>query len=249
MQMALQQRALQTCYADYRVRQPLSPCLTNTDTIDIETTEQTVGSDSPVSYDNERPRHQQTVKRFSIASKPVNNAEFLAFIEDNGYQNKTLWSAAGWQWLAEYFVDKKPMAPEHWRQDESSHWYAINHNGAFELPPEGTLYGINYYEASAYASWRGARLPHEHEWEVAAATRQLKHTAEAWEWCHNRFYPYPGFKAFPYAGYSEPWFEQPHFVLKGGSLHTQKSIRRRSFRNFFGPDKRHIFAGCRLVYS
>ena len=72
-------------------------------------------------------------------------------------------------------------------------------------------------------------------------------TGQTWEWCANTFYPYNGFQAFPYERYSRPWFDENHYTLKGGSPFTGKSIRRRSFRNFYQPDKRHIFAGVRLA--
>ncbi len=249
MQMALQQRALKESYSGYRVTSPLRAQQPVENTIHIKQSEQTIGSDHVTSYDNERPSHKKLLHSFSISIRPVSNSEYLAFMQDNNYQNKELWSDEGWQWLLDCAVDKKITAPEHWRQDKNGHWFGIDNNGAFDLRHSKTLYGINYYEACAFAAWCGARLPHEHEWETAQTKQLLENTGTAWEWCQNRFYPYPGFKAFPYDGYSLPWFEQPHYVLKGGSPHTQKNIKRASFRNFFGPDKRHIFAGCRLVYT
>ena len=84
--------------------------------------------------------------------------------------------------------------------------------------------------------------------EVACRLQRLEQTGRAWEWCDNSFYPYDGFRPFPYEEYSAPWFNGNHYSLRGGSLHTRPAIRRPSFRNFYQPDKRHIFAGLRLVY-
>jgi iron(II)-dependent oxidoreductase len=76
----------------------------------------------------------------------------------------------------------------------------------------------------------------------------LEQTGHVWEWCNNCFYPYAGFQSFPYKEYSQPWFNDNHYTLRGGSLHTRPGIKRASFRNFHAPEKRHIFAGLRLVW-
>jgi len=101
-------------------------------------------------------------------------------------------------------------------------------------------------------------LPSEQEWEYAATFGAIARESaqkegnplneKVWEWCANLFYPYPGFKAFPYDGYSAPWFGT-HYVLRGGSRYTAACIQRPTFRNFYTADKRHIFAGLRLAES
>jgi formylglycine-generating enzyme required for sulfatase activity len=130
--------------------------------------------------------------------------------------------------------------------------------GPHALQADAPVYGVNYYEASAYTTWlrqsgsvifSGVRLPHEYEWEAAAQLEVLDRRGEAWEWCGNTFHPYPGFTAFPYDGYSQAWFDGNHFVLRGGSLHTRPPIGRSTFRNFYNPDKRHIFSGLRVVFG
>lgn len=250
MQMALQQRALKNLDSiKYKTRNTLKPDQPSSNILFVKSGNYTVGDNNKTYYDNERPQHTVTLENFSIASEPVSNAEYLGFMHDDAYDNKQLWSNEGWDWLKDHVKNSPICAPEHWAQDESDNWFGVNANNCFDLDPKQPVYGINYYEACAYAKWRNARLPHEHEWEVASKQYDLQNTGHVWEWCDNRFYPYSGFKAFPYDGYSTPWFKEPHFVLKGGSLHTQDSLRRPSFRNFFGPDKRHIFAGCRLVYE
>lgn len=245
MQMALQQRALQQDYNDYTVKNILEPRQQLTAIQSIDGGQYSVGSDTYIAYDNEHPPHKIRLENFSIAERPVSNAEYLAFMQADAYSNRSLWSDEGWQWLQQHQVN----APEHWRQDQQQHWFSISDKGASDIDPDHAVYGISHYEAQAFAKWCEARLPHEHEWEVALTQHSLPHTGDAWEWCDNRFFAYEGFKAFPYDGYSEPWFKQPHYVLRGASHHTRPEIKRPSFRNFFGPDKRHIFAGCRLAYD
>ena len=245
MQMVLQQRALRQDYSHFEVQNVLQAHKPLTAIQSITGGHYQVGSDTIMSYDNERPRHDIELNNFSIAERPASNAEYLAFMQDGGYQQQTLWSDEGWQWLQQ----NPQQAPEHWREDKHGHWFAINNNGATDIEADHAVYGISYYEASAFAKWNNARLPHEHEWEIALTEHQLPNTSYVWEWCENRFFPYQGFKAFPYDEYSTPWFEQPHYVLRGGSLHTRAELKRPSFRNFYGPDKRHIFAGCRLAFD
>ncbi len=248
MQMALQQRALKQTYSDYTVTNSLSACKPIINTADIEKASYLVGSNGSHCYDNEQPQFEHLLQPFSISTKPVTNSEYLTFMQDDAYQNKSLWSDEGWQWVTEHSSHAQTISPEHWREDKNGHWFGISDKGVHDLEASEPLYGINYYEACAYAKWCNARLPHEHEWETAHIKGLLQNTGQVWEWCDNLFYAYPGFKAFPYDGYSLPSFKEEHYTLKGGSQHTQENIKRPSFRNFFGPDKRHVFAGLRLIY-
>ncbi len=195
--------------------------------------------------DNELPEQQVTLGPFSIATRPVNNSEYLAFIEDDGYQREQYWSEAGWHWLQQ----NNHEHPDHWATDDSGNWYAIANRGPYALAGDDAVSGISLYEAEACANWAGGRLPHEHQWEVACRLHALKDTGRAWEWCGNTFHPYAGYRPFPYDGYSQPWFDNNYHTLRGGSLHTRPAIKRASFRNFYPPDKRHIFAGLRLAFD
>ena len=203
-----------------------------------------VGGKSPTAYDNELPAQQVTLGPYRIAARPVTNSHYLAFMQAGGYQQQTLWSEAGWQWQSQ----TQCTCPQHWRRDADQQWYGVGVRGGYDLDGNDVLYGLSYYEASAYANWAGGRLPHEHQWEVACRLQHLEQTGRAWEWCQNPLFPYEGFKAFPYEDYSSPSFDGQHFALRGGSLHTRPAIKRPSFRNFHAADKRHVFAGLRLVY-
>ena len=166
-------------------------------------------------------------------------------MEENGYQEKQYWNEEGWNWRMENDL----VAPGYWRSDSNGTWYGVSSNGPFILPGNNPVTGISYHEACAFSSWAGARLPYEHEWEAAKNLDLLEETGRVWEWCQNTFYPYDGFVAFPYDGYSIPYFDGKHYTLRGGSAHTQPVIKRSSFRNYYLPDKRFIFAGLRLVYQ
>ena len=203
-----------------------------------------VGGVRPQAYDNEVPPQQADLGPFSIGRLPVSNAEYLAFMEDGGYRQPALWSDSGWAWLQAHAVE----GPEHWRHTGATDWHGIGLRGTYALAAGEPVSGINHHEASAYARWVGGRLPHEYQWEAACRTGLLEQTGRVWEWCANTFHPYEGFTPFPYKEYSNPWFDDRHYSLRGGSLHTRPAIKRPSFRNFFEADKRHIFAGLRLVY-
>ncbi|MCS3902975.1 iron(II)-dependent oxidoreductase [Methylohalomonas lacus] len=196
-------------------------------------------------YDNEHSRHTITLAGCRLAHRPLSNAEFFGFMEDGGYERRELWSDAGWHWLQTAAVAR----PGYWRCDDPGHYFQVSPAGAERLRPGAPVVGINYHEAAAVAAWAGARLPHEHEWEAATRSGLLQGRGQVWEWCANAFYPYPGFQAYPYDGYSLPYFDNAHFVLRGGSRYTRRVIKRPSFRNYYEADKRHLFAGVRLAWD
>lgn len=204
-----------------------------------------IGADGAMApYDNERPFFAAELGTFDIARRPVSNAEFASFIADGGYARPELWSTAGWAWREAAGA----VHPEHWRPVPGGWCDAASEDGR-ALDPDAAVHGINRHEAEAFARWAGARLPHEYEWEAAYRRGCLEGVGDAWEWCANTFHPYPEFRAWPYDGYSVPWFDGRHYTLRGGSRFTQPLVRRASFRNYYEADKRHIHAGLRLVLA
>ena len=245
MLMVLTRRALLNDTGEFRVHTPLTPRPVKPDSCDIPAGHYKVGGQAPTACDNALPVQLASLGPCSISRQPVSNGEYLAFMDDAGYENRALWSDAGWQWRQQAGAN----SPEHWRRNGKDQWYGIGNRGPYALTGDDVLHGVSWYEAQAVAKWANARLPHEHQWEVACRLHQLEQTGRAWEWCDNAFYPYEGFKPFPYDEYSTPWFDNNHYTLRGGSLHTRPAIRRASFRNFYSPDKRHVFAGLRLVFD
>lgn len=252
MQMILVQANLQRDL-NYRVKQALMSSELNTTSVRLPAGHYTIGSQTNfLPYDNEYPPHKFNTADLNIAQKPISNSEFLLFMEDSGYQTQKYWSQTGWQWQFQH----QATCPDSWRRDEQLDWFGVDVDGPLDLAPDLPVCGINYFEAQAFANWFNARspgtsvrLPHEYEWEAAKQQHCLKQAGTVWEWCDNSFHPYSGFQAFPYDGYSLPYFDAAHFVMKGASRYTQSVIQRASFRNYYQADKRHQFGGCRLVFE
>ena len=215
-------------------------------------------------FDNEQPRHQVWLDDFEIATGPVLCGEYMEFIEDGGYESPKWWLSEGWQAVQ----TKDWRTPLYWerRQDR---WWTMTLGGMRPVDALEPLCHVSYFEADAYARWRGARLPTEQEWEVASrcdnvegnfADKQRFHPlgnqpadshrffGDVWEWTSSAYSAYPGF---------EPWqdtlgeyngkFMCNQYVLRGGSCVTAPEQVRRTYRNFFGADARWQFSGFRLA--
>nr|PZN01103.1 MAG: ergothioneine biosynthesis protein EgtB [Pseudomonadota bacterium] len=217
-------------------------------------------------FDNEGPRHRAFLRPFSLASRPVTNAEFLAFMEDGGYERPTLWLSAGWDAVQA----QGWRAPLYWEKRDGV-WMTHTLHGLRPVQPEEPVCHVSYYEADAYARYAGARLPTEYEWEHAArqapidgnfldsgalhprpaqapdgAMAQLY--GDVWEWTASAYAPYPGYRPAPGAlGEYNGKFMCSQQVLRGGSCATPASHIRPTYRNFFPPEARWQFSGIRLV--
>jgi ergothioneine biosynthesis protein EgtB len=194
-------------------------------------------------FDNECPRHQVLVKPFRIASRPVSNAEFRAFIADGGYRRAEFWLSDGWARVQE----ENWEAPLYWLRDDdgSAKENVFTLCGVRELDPNAPVEHVSFYEAAAFAVWAGARLPTEFEWEVASP---LFAHGRVWEWTRSSYDPYPGFK--PFEGVAAEYngkFMVGQMVLRGGSSATPPGHARPTYRNFFPPQARWQFSGIRLV--
>jgi ergothioneine biosynthesis protein EgtB len=203
-----------------------------------------IGSSSPTAYDNECPPFEIELDGFRIASTQVSNAQYLAFMLDGGYERPEFWSDSGWQWSQRHSLS----SPQHWHGEQAS-WYQSSPVGASRLDPKEAVTGLGWYEADAFARYACCRLPHETEWEAAVRSNPdlWPSAGGSWEWCANTLYPYEGFRAFPYERYSQPWFDNSHYVMRGAGPYTNDSVRRPSFRNFYTADKRYAFTGLRLA--
>jgi iron(II)-dependent oxidoreductase len=200
-----------------------------------------IGTNEIGAYDNEQPVFTAHLDAFGIAPRCVSNAQWLGFMQADGYARPELWDEAGWAWRVAHAIDH----PQHWRAAAGDDW-EIRADIDTDIA-SAPVHGIGWYEARAFARYAGARLPREVEWEAARRHGALADSEQVWQWCDDPFYPYPGFTAFPYDGYSRPWFDGAHFIARGASVHTEIDVRRPGLRNFYPPTHRHVFAGLRLA--
>jgi ergothioneine biosynthesis protein EgtB len=228
-------------------------------------------------WDNELDIHTAFVGDFTLQNKLVTNEEYLEFMEDGGYENSLLWLSDGW-----FEIEKQRWrAPLYWDKIDGK-WWTFTLTGMREVDPAEPVCHLSYYEASAFASWksqvdskfRGARLPTEREWELAARKSaaglkgnlfekgELHPTAcpsggemrqmigDVWEWTSSHYEPYPGFREFPsdLSEYNGKFMNNQR-VLRGGSCVTPENHIRISYRNFWSPATRFQFTGFRLAKS
>lgn len=220
-------------------------------------------------YDNEGPRHRVFLEPYRLASRPVTNGEYLAFVADDGYKRPELWLSAG---LATA-QDRRWEAPLYWERGDDGRWSEFTLGGMRPLDGaalDEPVTHVSYFEADAFARWAGHRLPTEFEWEVAArgvpvdgafvdAERFHPDPAPAsgglsqlygdvWQWTQSAYVAYPNYR--PSAGaigeYNGKWMAD-QWVLRGASCATPRSHARVTYRNFFPSDARWQFTGIRLA--
>lgn len=191
-------------------------------------------------YDNELEQHKVYIHPCKLSNKLVTNGEYLEFIEAGGYSDFNLWHAEGLEWKEQ----NKISAPMYWHKIEGV-WYQYTFQGLVRLNLDAPVSHVSYYEAYAYAEWKGCRLPTEFEWEVAQSKFQW---GSRWEWTESAYLPYPNFKKAPGAlGEYNGKFMVNQKVLRGKSVATSPEHSRATYRNFFHPQLRWQFTGIRLA--
>jgi len=191
-------------------------------------------------FDNELGRHKVYLNPFEISSNLVTNREYLQFINAGGYQDFRYWHAEGWDWVNKNHV----TSPLYWHNINNT-WHNYTYTGLQPLDLNATLCHISYFEASAYAAWKGLRLPTEFEWEAASGKFNW---GTRWEWTESAYLPYPGFVKAPGAiGEYNGKFMVNQQVLRGASEVTSPGHSRSTYRNFFQTNLQWQFTGIRLA--
>lgn len=191
-------------------------------------------------FDNELGRHKVYLNEFEIADQWVSNAEYMQFIEAGGYSDFRFWHAEGWEWVQQ----NKAKSPLYWHSIDMQ-WMHYTLNGLTELDLNAPVCHINFFEASAFAAWKGMRLPTEAEWEVAS---EHFNWGKRWEWTNSAYLPYPGFKKEAGAvGEYNGKFMVNQMVLRGASEATPAGHSRNTYRNFFQTSLQWQFTGIRLA--
>jgi ergothioneine biosynthesis protein EgtB len=225
-------------------------------------------------YDNEGPRHRALVPAFSLGTRPVTNGEFIAFIEDNGYSRPEFWLSLGWmtvieqRWNAPLYWTKRDGAwwsftlsglrpvdqsepvthVSYFEADAYGNWAGARLPTEFEweraglsCPIEGNFVETELFHPVAAESAVSADKPGKDQ-------RLYQIFGDVWEWTRSAYSPYPGYRAGPGAlGEYNGKFMCNQYVLRGGSCATSRTHIRRTYRNFFQPDKRWQFTGIRLA--
>jgi gamma-glutamyl hercynylcysteine S-oxide synthase len=223
--------------------------------------------------DNELLAHRVYLNTYSIDRYPVTCGQYRKFIEAGGYKNKQWWSDAGWRWLQPEGITR----PLYWCDDviKENHpvygvsYYEAEAYAAFvgkRLPTEAEWEKAARWDVKANCSRKypwGEEAPSNDFCNCFANISQTTPVnayprgqsaygmydalGNVWEWTSTWFDAYPGFKYYPYMGYSQIYFDREHRVLKGSSWVTNPFAMRASFRNWYHPHVRQIFAGFRCV--
>jgi len=229
-----------------------------------------VGADGTgFAFDSEGPRHDVLVEPFRLADRLSTEGDWLAFMDDGGYERPELWLSEGWATVQR----EGWKAPLYW-DDTGDGWSVFTLGGTRAVLAATPVVHVSFYEADAYARWAGHRLATEEEWEVAATSmaaddqpndlgvgslhpraaavantgrvRQL--FGDGWEWTASPYRPYPRFA--PVAGAIGEYngkFMSNQMVLRGGAPVTPAGHTRATYRNFFPPAARWAFSTVRLA--
>ena len=222
----------------------------------------TMGSDAIEAQDNERPAHLVYLDNYYIDVYPVTYHQYQQFIDAAGYDNPQWWSRQGWQWKQTHNISQ----PLYWSDLPQLQNHPVHGVSYYEAEAYANFVGKRLLTE---AEWEKAAQFNNKEngsdfrgnynsivGQSTPVNSNLKNSniwgcydmlGNVWEWTSSWFAPYETFTSYPYSGYSEVYFDNQHRILKGGSYVTSSFGVRSSFRNWYHPWVRQIFAGFRCA--
>ena len=216
------------------------------------------------SFDNELPRHKVYIGPYALSSRLVTNGEYIEFIKDEGYSRPELWLSDGWDQVKRM----NWKMPHYWVRNENGFGY-YTPSGMMEIRLNEPVCHVSYFEADAYARWKGYAIPTEFQWENAMnltphkegnfledetfhpmvqSNEGMNGPGACWEWTSSSYSPYPGYK--PPKGSTGEYngkFMSGKMVLRGACAATPKKHARITYRNYYPPESRWQFSGIRLA--
>jgi formylglycine-generating enzyme required for sulfatase activity len=223
--------------------------------------------DEGFGWDNEFTQHEVGVPGFLISRYKVTNQQYLRFVQDGG-EPSAFWVKRGDAWYVRTMFQEIPL-PKSWpvyvthRQAQAyANWVGMTlpteaqfHRAAF-----GTPAGIErrFSWGDEASMFQNINVDSQF-WDPVPVTSQsyerngfgvAQMVGNGWEWTSTLFHPFHGFSPLPtYPGYSARFFDQDHYVVKGGGPHTPSRLLRRSFRNWFRQSYPYAHIGFRCVQS
>ncbi len=216
-------------------------------------------------WDNEFDEHQVNVPGFRVGKYKVTNGQYLDFVRE-GAPAPHFWTQRGDRFIYRGMFSEIPLplnAPVYVTHAEATayaRWAgkkllteAQFHRAAYETP-EGVerLYPWGSAEPDEargnfdFHHWDPVDVNANPAGDSASGVSQL--IGNGWEWTATKFGPFPGFQPMPfYPGYSQNFFDEEHYVMKGGSPVTAACMLRSSFRNWFRPNYPYVYASFRVV--
>ena len=222
----------------------------------------TMGTDDPQAPPDQRPARKVHLKSFYIDKHEVTNAQFEEFILADGYNTREYWTEAGWTFIQkERFFYVYPTK-ETYRIQAPLGFGKNNVSTA----PDHPVIGVSWYEAAAYATWAGKRIPTEAEWEKTArgSDARIYPWGDAFDFSKLNYFPhhqkllkvgsFPAgaspYGALDMAGSVAEWCadgKDEKRSLRGGGWDSTRRLLRSTSRNAEFPAYRHYTVGFRCV--
>ena len=213
-------------------------------------------------WDNEFPSHAHTVPEFEISKHKVTNGEYLQFVEQGGTA-PLFWQVRNGAWHLRRMLDEVPLpldAPVYATHQQAAsyaqwagaslpteaEWHRAAYRDDDQMYPWGNAAPNGLYGNFDFAHWDPVSVNTYMGGDTADGVSQM--VGNGWEWTSTPFEGFEGFEPSSYyPGYSANFFDNQHYVLKGGSPVTSRNLLRRSFRNWFRADYPYVYSTIRLV--